>query len=148
MVLVTRPRSLGAPTTSYWIGMSLKGSDSRTKCLLSPPCISKWHPPRRDFLKCNIDATAFENSNSTGFSAILRDSRGTFIPAKATPKLPFLWAVNARHMLLGTQSYGSKDGDYQMLFSKLTPRLLQMLSMIRVTTFRNLGISFLTYDGF
>ncbi|KVI00791.1 hypothetical protein Ccrd_020955 [Cynara cardunculus var. scolymus] len=72
----TSPTRLGAPTTSFWIGMSLEGPNSRTKCLLSP---------RRDFLKCNIDAATSENSNSAGFDAILRDSRGTFISTKATP---------------------------------------------------------------
>ncbi|KAJ9554109.1 hypothetical protein OSB04_018154 [Centaurea solstitialis] len=49
------------------------------------PNTDSWKPPRPDFLKCNVDATVPDNNSSAGFGAVIRNHKGEFIAAKATP---------------------------------------------------------------
>ena len=49
------------------------------------PRTASWKPPRPDFLKCNVDATVPDNNFSAGFGAFIRNHKGEFIAAKATP---------------------------------------------------------------
>ncbi|KAJ9556757.1 hypothetical protein OSB04_011371 [Centaurea solstitialis] len=48
-------------------------------------CVTTWTPPRRGFIKCNVDAAIFHSNVVAGFGAVLRNSNGEFIAAKATP---------------------------------------------------------------
>lgn len=79
--------------------------------LQSPqPSPSSWIAPRQGFFKCNTDAATFAYSSSAGFGAIIRDCRGTFIAASATPftSLPPVRECEARALINAMRWVGSR----------------------------------------
>ncbi|KAL8544247.1 hypothetical protein ACS0TY_004689 [Phlomoides rotata] len=55
--------------------VALANGSSRHMC-------GKWHPPRGDYLKANIDATFF-NTMEIGFGVIIHDSNGRHIYSRS-----------------------------------------------------------------
>ncbi|KAM7500242.1 hypothetical protein LguiA_024656 [Lonicera macranthoides] len=41
----------------------------------------KWQKPLSDWVKCNTEASLFSSPSRSGFAAVLRDSKGTFMVA-------------------------------------------------------------------
>lgn len=52
---------------------------------LMRPNRTAWSPPRRGFLKCNVDAATFQQYPKAGLGSVLRNCNGDFIAAKASP---------------------------------------------------------------
>ncbi|KAL5161126.1 hypothetical protein HKD37_07G018477 [Glycine soja] len=51
----------------------------------------QWKPPAIGYLKCNLDATFFKDSNCVGLWCCIRDHAGNMIVAHASPPASKLW---------------------------------------------------------
>lgn len=47
----------------------------------APTALLSWSKPPMGILKCNVNAAIFGDQNATGWSAVVRDSEGSFVRA-------------------------------------------------------------------
>ncbi|XP_075491054.1 uncharacterized protein LOC142529405 [Primulina tabacum] len=60
-----------------WIASSRKNETPQTSASWNPLCI--WTPPTTGAVKCNIDATHFEDIKAAGIGTMVHDEEGKFI---------------------------------------------------------------------